>query len=293
MPGQEHDRDLVDHLGFGKRRAGVGVWGCHDPRGQIVGRRARRDGPTTRAHQIADQPANARGGGAGAARMGPRHPGGQGQQGRQVHQGLSGLMVAERLEHVGRNAVFDRHRKQRAKDHVGGGMGGLRLDVLHPRRQPLAGRARGGQNGGKAVAQAAAVKGRVDDAPLACPIRAVRDEDAVAQQRRQTLAHAVRFREIARPILQDQPDQRRVVAEEAVDHRTAEFRHPRAVQAFRQRAQQVAPEPADQPAQRPAPLCALGAGRHRAPTGRVIRPGDGLRPANRCASVRGPAVIAK
>ncbi len=58
-------------------------------------------------------------------------------------------MVAERLEHVERDAVFDGIENSVRKITSAGGMGGLRLDVMHPRRQPLAGRACGGQHGGK------------------------------------------------------------------------------------------------------------------------------------------------
>lgn len=222
-------------------------------------------------------------------------PAGQGDQACQVDQRLRLLMRAEGGEDLGGDGMLDRQREEAAEDHVGGRVGGVGLDVHLADRQPRGGSAGGLENGGIGVADAAALEGRVDDAALAGPGLAGRDEDPVPQQRRQPLAHPRRLGEVAGPFLQDQADQRGVVAEEAVDQRAAELGHPGAVEPLGQSAQQVAAKAADQAQERAAPLGALRAGRlhGRAPAGRVMRAGEGLRPAKRCASVSGPAVIAK
>ncbi len=309
MPGEEEGRDLVHHLAVVEAAAALGIGGGHDLGGEVVGRGAVGDRRPAVGDQRLDQAADAAGGGAGAARMRPQ-PGRQRQDRGEVDQRLRVLVLAEGGEHLRRGPVLDRHREQRAEDHVGGGVAGLGLDVdLAPglRLEPCDRGAAGVEHRREGVAQPPALEGRVDDPPRPCPRGAIGDEDRIAEQRREPGLQPPRFRKVAGTGLEDQLDQRGVVADEAVNDGRAEFGHPGPVEPRRQGREQVAAEGTGEAEHGAAAVAADGLGRDHAValsaalrstercrlTARVMRPGECGRPAKRSASVSGPAVMAK
>ena len=195
MSGQKEDRHLIHHLSGREAPARHRVRRGHDLGRQIVGGGARGDPGGAFLHQLRDQPPDHGGGAPGPPPVPARHPSGQANHRGKVYDGLGILMGAKGGKHLGRDPVLDGDREKGAEDRVGGGMARLWLDVdLLPGAggEALGGGQRGGPDGGKGLAQAAALEGGVDDAALAFPQRAIGDKDRLAQQGRQTLAQAAR-----------------------------------------------------------------------------------------------------
>ena len=105
----------------------------------------------------------------------------QSQEGRKIEDRLVLLIGAEAVKDLLRQLVLDRDGKQRAKDHIGGSMGGLCLDL--DRLPWIQGRqTRNGGFGGRVdrritVAQPSALKRGIDDAALTLPLRAIGQEN--------------------------------------------------------------------------------------------------------------------
>ena len=196
------------------------------------------------------------------------HPARQGQKGRDIQDRLTALIVAELREDAGRHLVLDRDRKQRAKDHIGGGMAGFLLDLdrvrhLHPGVQPGHRRFCRLPHGGKGVTQPAPLEGRIDDAPLPFPCRPVGQKDRIVQQRAQAFGHAHGFRKIPGPVLQDKPDKVRLIGQHGPKEGRAKIGHPGPVEARRLGRQYILPEQAHVAQQRHAFRADSGFGRQR------------------------------
>ena len=90
-------------------------------------------------------------------------------------------MRLEGVKHLRGSAILDRQRKQRAKDHIGGSMAGVALNIKpsaisqrgQPCNRPLPGR----DHRPKRIPQPPSLERRVNDAPLPPPCGAIGDKD--------------------------------------------------------------------------------------------------------------------
>ena len=231
MPRQKEDRDLIDHFFGPKPVARHRVRRRHNLGCQIIGRSTSMDLGRAAFGQRGNQRADLAGGGFGLAAMQPRHPARQGQEGRKIEDRLAALIITESLKHLTGKPMLDRDRKQGAEDHIGGGMAHLCLDLHLALGQTRHRRLPRRKDRRKSIAQSPPFKGRIDDAALPFPDRAIGHKNRIAQKRAQPLTDPVGFREIARTLLQHAPDQCRIVAKIAAKEGRAKFRHPGPIQA--------------------------------------------------------------
>ena len=158
-----------------------------------------------------------------------RHPRRKRHQRSKVQQRLATLIGTKFCEHFLRHGIINGQRKKRAKDHIGGRMAHLRLDL--DRRICCAGKTGGGPfgsgpHGAKAVMQAPPLKCGINDPPLPAPSCTVGDKNGASQQRAQTFIDAVRFGKIFRLFFQDHVHQPGIIDQKRAKERCAEHSHP-------------------------------------------------------------------
>ena len=245
MSSEEEDRNLIDHFIGVEPFSGFRIGGGHDLGGQIFGRSPRLNLRHSGAREVGDQGADPLRRLARGPREQPRHPARQGNERPEVQQGLAALVGFELCKDIACDTVLDRDREQRAKDHVGCGMArfGLHLNGLTTKRlQATYGCVRCLPHRGEGFAQASALEGRVNDAALPLPLRAVGQKHGISQQRAQAFADAVGLGEIVGPLPQNRPDQIGLVDHVAAKERRPEFRHPRPIKPRGLRGEDIAPE---------------------------------------------------